>query len=197
MQSNSITKFAMPLPSMPVRTTRASRGFQHGVREPKENRHRPAVDTLFRSAALARGLRVVGVVLTGALNAGSVGSRLSSSAARGVAVVQDPDDALRVCRSALEHVDVDLCLPLSKIAPQSACIVRKEIPADEQGVYGVPDEIEKEMTRLDPPTPDNVPKLGHPSVFACPKRDEHCGKNIFSEKTETLETALWIVLNTL
>ncbi len=117
-------------------------GRVRSVRGPKENRHRPAVDNLFRSAAVAHGPRAVGVVLTGDLDDGTVG--LAAIKRRGgVAVVQDPEDALfsGMPLSALECVEVDYCLPLSEIAPLLSRIVREEGPAEEEGAYPVPDDI--------------------------------------------------------
>lgn len=96
------------------------------IRGPKENGHRPAVDPLFRTAARAFESRVVGVILTGALDCGTSGL-LSIKARGGLAVVQDPADAFctDMPRSALRHVKVDYVLPLSKIPSQLARLARE------------------------------------------------------------------------
>jgi two-component system chemotaxis response regulator CheB len=82
------------------------------------NRHRPAIDPLFESAARIFGDRVIGVVLTGYLDDGSAGL-VAIKKLGGIAVVQDPNDAVapNMPRNALKHVSVDYCLPITEIAP--------------------------------------------------------------------------------
>jgi two-component system, chemotaxis family, protein-glutamate methylesterase/glutaminase len=77
-------------------------------RGPRENRHRPAVDPLFKSAALHHGVRVIGVVLTGALDDGASGLATIKQHG-GTAVVQSPESAefRGMPDSALRHVKAD------------------------------------------------------------------------------------------
>ena len=59
---------------------------------PKENRFRPSVDALFRSAAYIYGPRVIGIVLTGTLDDGTSGL-WSIKRLGGVAIIQEPKEA--------------------------------------------------------------------------------------------------------
>ena len=78
----------------------------------RENRSRPGIDPLFRSAAVAHGNRVTGVILTGYLDDGTAGLNAVHRCG-GICVVQDPDDAAYpdMPRSALKATAVDHCVP--------------------------------------------------------------------------------------
>lgn len=85
-------------------------------RGPKENRHRPAIDVMFRSAARAYGERVAGVLLTGNLDDG-VSGLCEIHRHHGITVVQDPQDAIfpgMPC-NALHALRPDHCLRLEDI----------------------------------------------------------------------------------
>ena len=83
------------------------------IQGPKENRHRPAIDALFRSAAREFGGRVIAVVLTGNLDDGTAGL-WAVERAGGLTVVQDPQDAEYpdMPKNARAGVDIDHCVAL-------------------------------------------------------------------------------------
>ena len=140
------------------------------TRGPKENRFRPAVDPLFRSAAQTYGPRVIGVILTGYLDDGTAGLWTIKQLG-GTTIVQDPDEALVpfMPQNALAHVKVDYCLLLEEIAPLLVRLTTEE--AEEEGEFQVPKEVEievniaKEQKALDA----GVLRLGEPSNYACPE----------------------------
>lgn len=95
-----------------------SLGHLHVTRGPKENNARPCVNTLFRTAAITYGNRVAGIVLTGALNDGTVGL-WEIKRHGGIAIVQDPAEAPypSMPQSALDSVQIDYVLKVGDMAP--------------------------------------------------------------------------------
>ena len=140
------------------------------TRGPKENHFRPAVDPLFRSAAVAYGSRVVGVVLSGLLDDGTAGLWTIKDHG-GLAVVQDPDDALypSMPLSALEYVDVDARQPAVELGPILGHLARRAVM--EEGVKPVGEElhIENRIAMEDNALDLGVMKLGSPSLYTCPE----------------------------
>jgi len=137
---------------------------------PRENRFRPAIDPLFRSAAQVFGPGAIGVVLTGSLDDGTSGLDVIKRLG-GIAVVQDPGDALypSMPRSAIEHVTVDHVVPLAAIAP---LLTELTSPSREPGAHvPVPEEVEIEVkiAKSENPVDAGLERIGEPSPFACPE----------------------------
>lgn len=140
------------------------------TRGPKENRFRPAIDPLFRSAAQVYGPRVVGVILTGGLDDGTAGLWAVKQLG-GTAIVQDPAEALvdSMPRSAIKNVKVDYVVSLNEIPALLERLV--STPVEKEGRYAVPEDlnIEVDIAKEKPPVNSGIFKLGGPSTFACPE----------------------------
>ncbi|MGH2415855.1 MAG: chemotaxis protein CheB, partial [Microcystaceae cyanobacterium] len=151
----------------PDRHLIVKRGCIHLARGPKENNCRPAIDVLFRTAAEVYGPRVVGVVLSGTLDDGTAGL-VAVKKRGGVAVVQDPGDALfdGMPRSAIENVDVDYILPVSKMA--AVLVKLANGPTSEEAVESVSNdmEVETDMAELELEAMQNPDRPGTPSPYA-------------------------------
>src|SRR5262249_18493588 len=152
-------------------------------RGPRENHHRPAIDPLFRTAARAYGRRVVGVILSGSLSDGSAGL-LAVRSAGGVAVVQDPQEALvaGMPQSAWLIAGADPVLPVAQIAPLLGRLARD--PVSDEGVPTMADPLEKmpELVNRDMTAQEGGTRQGELTVFACPE----CGGAMWQVDQEEL-----------
>jgi two-component system, chemotaxis family, protein-glutamate methylesterase/glutaminase len=196
-------------------------GVLRVIRGPRENRARPAVDPLFRSAALAYGPRVIGVVLSGALDDGTAGLWTVKDRG-GIAVVQEPEDASvsSMPASAIAEVEVDHVAPVSKMGALLARLAREPVrmsatPPGEEPV----DELEREVgiTALDDDFHQETARYGRPSRYSCPEcggvlwdvtgkgpfrfRCEvghaHSAASLGEAQTEVVEAAMWAALRAL
>lgn len=137
------------------------------VRGPRENRHRPAIDPLFRSAAWAYGPRVVGVVLSGGLDDGTAGLWAIKSCG-GTTVVQDPADAAQpdMPANALMHNRIDHRLPAAEIAPLLARLAHEPVPhARPVPPQSLKTEVEFAKSQGDI---SDMASLGSLTPFTCP-----------------------------
>lgn len=155
--------------SVPDRHLLLRRGRILVRRGPYENHTRPAVDALFRSAAAAYGSRVIGVVLTGALDDGTDGL-IAIKRGGGTCVVQAPDDAAwpSMPQHAIDRDHVDHSLPLDELP---ALIDRlAKMPAGPSHPLPEAMQIEDRIASEEAPmlTPELSPP-GQPSPLSCPQ----------------------------
>jgi two-component system, chemotaxis family, protein-glutamate methylesterase/glutaminase len=178
---------------------------------PKENRFRPAVDPLFRSAAYAYGSRTIGVVLAGSLDDGTSGLWAIKDRG-GVTVVQDPLDTLYpdMPRNAMRAVKVDYVLPAAEIPALLVDLVQEEVdPGEERGetsqalelgsagMMTTGDEAMQQMGELSQHTcPEcngslwRIPE-GKILRFRCRTGHAYTSETLLEELTESIERGLW------
>ena len=194
-------------------------GFLRVLQGPRENLHRPAVDPLFRSAAASYGARVIGVILSGALDDGTSGLMIVR-AGGGETIVQDPATATfsSMPSSALEQVPESYVVGPEEIGQLLVQLTRQELPAS--AVAQRPPEgavMETRIAEFDMSEIENDGRRGEPSAFACPDcggvlweivesgflrfrcRVGHAftAKYLEAEQRHLIETALWAALRAL
>ncbi len=183
-------------------------------RGPEENRWRPSVDVLFRSAAAAYSTRVIGVVLTGSLDDGTAGM-LAIKRSGGISIVQDPNEAEYpgMPLSVIGNMEVDFSISLSKMGEVIIPLTQtepQEIDAPQDVI------IESEISERVVVDYEHVKQIGEKSIYACPdcggglwtihnngkmadRYRCHIGhsyseKDLVVKQGEVLESTLWVAL---
>jgi two-component system chemotaxis response regulator CheB len=136
---------------------------------PRENGFRPAIDPLFRTAARALGPRVIGVVLSGALADGTYGLSVIKHYG-GIAIVQDPEDAIipSMPLRAIEYVSVDHVLPARDIG--GTIVHLTSVDDEREGEVAMPrrnKELEPQLAE-DTEVSEMLELFGPPSALTCP-----------------------------
>ncbi|SMB86014.1 chemotaxis protein CheB [Deinococcus hopiensis] len=143
-------------------------------RGPKENRSRPSIDVLFRSAAYAHRATVIGVLLSGMLDDGTSGLWTIKQLG-GRAIVQHPEDAEfdSMPLNALRTVRVDFMVHPSSIAPTLQRLLKEPVPPQEEPSMNAEERQRLEM-EIGIAGEDNAFEAGllthaSPSTFTCPE----------------------------
>jgi two-component system chemotaxis response regulator CheB len=168
------------------------KGHIHLSAGPKENRTRPAVNPLFRSAALAYGPRVVGVVLTGTLDDGTAGL-WEIKRRGGIAIVQEPGGALYpdMPLSALENVQIDFSVGLSEMAPMLTTLAYQSVEPQERQLSHHMESPKPALTCPECRGPIEETRSGTIIELQCRVGHAYSTESYLSAHAETRERALW------
>jgi two-component system, chemotaxis family, protein-glutamate methylesterase/glutaminase len=181
----------------------------------RENRYRPAIDPLFRSAAVAHGPRVISVVLTGLLDDGTEGTSAVKRCG-GTTIVQDPRDAAypQMPRSALE-AKVDHCVPLRQMGTLLEELARSRpgkrvpIPEDVRVEAIIAERVLSDVDAvnvLGTQVPYNCPGCGgilwqikksKTLRYRCHVGHSYTAATLLAEQSGKIEETLWVTLRML
>lgn len=178
-----------------------------------ENRARPAIDPLFRSAAVEFGNRVISILLTGYLDDGTAGSIVVKKCG-GTCIVQDPNDAQYpdMPQNAINQIDVDHIVPLAEMGGLLYQLLsikvekRKKVPKD----ILVESEIAKKVlsdlesvNALGDQVPFNCPGCGgvlwqvdkgESLRYRCHTGHAYTAKFLLEEQNKRIEETMWVAL---
>ncbi|MEZ0131127.1 chemotaxis protein CheB, partial [Flavobacterium sp. LBUM151] len=142
---------------------------------PEENKHRPSIDALFRSAAVHFGNKVIGIVLTGMLDDGTSGMYAIKTCG-GRCLVQNPSEAeyADMPLNVLRKIEVDHMADLEQMPHLIKDILSKPLPPK----IAIPDElkVEADITEKLMSDINQLKKIAVQSDFVCPD----CGGGLWA-----------------
>lgn len=145
---------------------------------PMENRYRPSIDALFRSAAVSYNSKVIGVILTGMLEDGASGMYAIKKAG-GICIIQDPKEAKYpdMPRAVLSVLKPDYSVPVSEMG---AAISEAIATLKKRKQVKVPADLVKEAEIAERVNVgiEQVQNLGERSNISCPE----CGGGLWEIK---------------
>lgn len=186
---------------------------------PRQNGSRPAIDPLFLSAARDYGKRVIGVILSGALDDGSAGMAAIKNA-RGTTIVQDPADASspEMPRNAMAATNVDYILRGDKIGVKlnelAATPRRADGKSQPQRVAKISERHMMVESSESDPTADPAGKIttmtcpecggtlwelreGKILRFKCHVGHSYSPQSMIAAQSNSVEEALWVAMRSL
>ena len=182
---------------------------------PREMRTRPAINPLFRTAAAARGGRVIAIQMTGLLDDGVAGLDAVRRCG-GLVLVQDPDEAEypEMPQAAIDSGHVDLVATIDTLATRLPELAAELAPESE-----IPSDIEAEarLSFGEPSRPASTERIGEQVPVACPDCGGplwqvgdgeaavfrcHVGhalsaRAVLEAQTDNVERSLWVAVRSL